>query len=466
VALVLFVQASNVYPGLLLGRLLFSLGGSAVSTMVTAVLPTVAAGEEPQRRSDQRSSSHSWRPSLSSEITITPSRFERSLSSQEESKRPTASSSRLAGFVGLFAGCGALIALAVFLPLPAHFEKSGSSPAQAIRQSYYVVAMFAVIIAVCCFFGLRNLPGEEGKSIRYLWTSSGEADGIFRNATDTSTLPYWKRLIYAFSLGFKHPDISLGYVGGFVARASSVGISLFIPLFVNHYYHKSGFCNEVDGDIKRSCREAYILASILTGASQLVALITAPAFGYLSDKSRRTNSPMLSAALLGIVGYVVFPLLPSPKFNGPNGNAWVFIVMALIGMSQIGAIVCSLGVLSNGVLNVGSPDDTPGEPVSQTSAQRETGGADNNNLRPEQEPLLAKPATSHHNEDLRHLKGSIAGMYSLYGGAGILILTKLGGVFFDVLSSGSPFYIMALFNGILLFAGVGCILWKYGRGQF
>jgi hypothetical protein len=104
--------------------------------------------------------------------------------------------------------------------------------------------------------------------------------------------------------------------------------------------------------------------------------------------------------------------------------------------------------------------------VSQSSAQREAGGGGNNNLQPEQEPLLAQPATSHHNEDLRHLKGSIAGMYSLYGGAGILILTKLGGILFDVLSSGSPFYIMALFNGILLFAGVGCVLWKYGRGRF
>jgi hypothetical protein len=54
-------------------------------------------------------------------------------------------------------------------------------------------------------------------------------------------------------------------------------------------------------------------------------------------------------------------------------------------------------------------------------------------------------------------------MYSLYGGAGILVLTKLGGLLFDVLSSGAPFYIMAIFNGILLFAGVGCALWKYGR---
>ena len=41
-ALILFVQAHNIYPQLLLGRLLFSLGAAAASTMVTAVLPTVS----------------------------------------------------------------------------------------------------------------------------------------------------------------------------------------------------------------------------------------------------------------------------------------------------------------------------------------------------------------------------------------------------------------------------------------
>ncbi|QSS65703.1 MFS transporter [Histoplasma capsulatum] len=46
-ALALFVQAKNVYPELLLGRLLFSLGGSAVTTMVTAVLPAMTASRSP-----------------------------------------------------------------------------------------------------------------------------------------------------------------------------------------------------------------------------------------------------------------------------------------------------------------------------------------------------------------------------------------------------------------------------------
>ncbi|KAI5304112.1 hypothetical protein KEM56_006838, partial [Ascosphaera pollenicola] len=44
-SLALFVQATNVYPQLLLGRLLFSLGASAVATMVTAALPCVASNQ-------------------------------------------------------------------------------------------------------------------------------------------------------------------------------------------------------------------------------------------------------------------------------------------------------------------------------------------------------------------------------------------------------------------------------------
>lgn len=46
-------------------------------------------------------------------------------------------------------------------------------------------------------------------------------------------------------------------------------------------------------------------------------------------------------------------------------------------------------------------------------------------------------------------------MYSLSGGAAILLLTKLGGYLFDSLSIGAPFYMMAVFNGILLVVGIG-----------
>lgn len=447
VALVVFVQATNVYPQLLLGRLLFSVGGSAVSTMVTAVLPTVT-GKALRRQA--------YRASVSSELTITPDRARRQLASQGDCNSEVSPSARLSGFVGLFAGCGALVSLGVFLPLPARFEKLGLSPVEALQRSYYLVAVVAVIISLVSFIGLRDLPGEEEKGWSALWKtdSSYESDEQDGEEAHPARLPYWKQLTTAMLLGFHSRSIGLGYVGGFVARASSVGISLFIPLAVNHYYRESGLCHENYepvpgsglGDIKKACPRAYIVASILTGVSQLIALIAAPAFGYLTDKSRRYNFPLLFAALVGVVGYLAFALMPSPQFQGPDGSAGVFVIMGLLGISQIGAIVCSLAVLSNGILRVSIDDDVLGKITDQT--EEDSGNGENR-------PLLAG-SVNRQLQHLAHLKGSIAGVYSLYGGAGILLLTKVGGLLFDVLSSSTPFYIMAGFNGILLATGIVC----------
>ncbi|GIJ90703.1 hypothetical protein Asppvi_009664 [Aspergillus pseudoviridinutans] len=444
VSLVVFVQARNVYPQLLLGRLFFSLGGSAVSTMVTAVLPAVAGGTSSEQLR-LREESHA------------------------EAKSP---SSRLAGFVGMCAGGGALIALAIFLPLPARFQSWGYSPSEAIQYSYYLVASVALLVSFCCLIGLRDLASEEGRGWHLLWaapkSSVSETDRPDLSK-EVIQLPYFDQLGTALCLGLRNRDIFLGYLGGFVARASSVGISLFIPLFVNHYYRRSGLCGHEQGevsksmpkDIKQTCRKAYILASILTGVSQLFALIAAPAFGYLSERSRRYHAPILFASLAGILGYTVFALLPSPQYSGSDGSAVVFVLMGLIGISQIGAIVCSLAVLSNGILSINLDSDnsetfhTEEGPVSTATTQ---GNQDVD----EHQPLLQR-STRHRGHQLSHLKGSIAGVYSLYGGAGILLLTKLGGLLFDDLSPASPFYIMAGFNAVLLLAGIATGAMSYSK---
>ncbi|KAK9852646.1 Major facilitator superfamily [Penicillium brevicompactum] len=444
-ALVVFVQATNIYPQLLLGRLLFSIGGSAVSTMVTAVLPTVTGNAKAQ----------AYRVSVSSELTITPERVRNGQATPTAGASPSA---RLSGFVGTCAGCGALVALTIFLPLAARFEGMGLPPAQAIQRSYYVVAAVALAISLVCFIGLRDLPGEKGKSWSVLWTSdTDEEDEDEDSFIERPKMSYWKQLMTALTLGFRNRSIGLGYVGGFVARASSVGISLFIPLAVNHYYRASGLCHEDRepvsgsglGDIKKACPRAYIVASILTGSSQLIALIAAPVFGYLTDKSRRYNFPLLSAALVGIIGYVVFAMLPAPHFQKPDGSPWVFVVMALLGISQIGAIVCSLAVLSNGILRVSIDDET----LRKLYEERCANGDENE---PDEGQSLLGGSVNRRLEHLSHLKGSIAGVYSLYGGAGILLLTKVGGLLFDELSTSTPFFIMAGFNGILLVTGLIC----------
>ncbi len=280
-------------------------------------------------------------------------------------------------------------------------------------------------------------------------------------------LPYWDLLKDSVRLGFTDSEIALGYLGGFVARASTVAISLFVPLFVNTYFIGNGFCkgspHDSGPELKDECRKAYILASILTGVAQLVGLICAPFFGYLSSRTGRINYPIVVATTLGIIGYIAFPQLKSPEFkdtDGRGGSPVVFLLAAFIGISQIGAIVCSLGSLGRGVLKVGVVNVlTTLDGDQETLIEPADGDGD---TAPLLENAIALPEDT---VSRIRLKGSVAGVYSWCGGAAILLLTKLGGYLFDVWSTGAPFYLMAVFNGLLLLASVGIDIGRQVRSR-
>jgi hypothetical protein len=132
----------------------------------------------------------------------------------------------------------------------------------------------------------------------------------------------------------------------------------------------------------------------------------------------------------------------------------VYFIVALIGISQIGAIVCSLGLLAKGI-------QTEDE-VEVASASNGTGESVDTDATP-----LLSPVQHRRRQKMSrvHLKGSMAGVYSLAGGAGILLLTKVGGLLFDRVDHGVPFFIMAGFNAVLLLVGLGGAAVKFGEGD-
>ncbi|MCJ1251352.1 hypothetical protein MMC30_008584 [Trapelia coarctata] len=447
--------------------------------MVTAILPSMTAVEFNGREDGvaygpNRTNGHMEAPSVSSELTITPARLREQpppKQSIDEAKGTHVSPTRLAGIVGMFTGCGALIALGLFLPLPTQFRNVGVSAGQALTDTFYVVGATAFLVALFCFVGLRRLKGEEGKDWRAAFLHRPEHSPMDGNVA----LPYYILMKASVQLGLKNQLIGLGYLGGFVARASSVGISLFIPLYVNHYFISSGLCKIDDPlETKDQCHEAYVLAAKLTGTSQLVALLFAPVFGYLADRYRRFHIPLLAASLSGIIGYVGFANLKSPETRGRSGSPLVYVIVALLGISQIGCIVCSLGLLGRGISGL---EDTDNSKLSSDAASNRrheilddhvdqmditaTGTLDSTlfpdeNVEGEHESTGLLGQHGSKNSPRNHLKGSIAGIYSLGGGAGILLLTKLGGFLFDTKSPASPFYMLSLFNLLLLAVGVGC----------
>jgi len=480
-ALILFVQAKNVYPQLLLARIFFAIGATAAATMVTAILPSLTDDDDNSDTSADAVNKPTYNPrlsvamSLESDMTITPARFRgidgnvQAATASEREEAKAGKPSALAGYVGLFTGCGALVALSLFLPLPARFgEIDGVTSADAVADSFYVVGIVAFIVSVIVFFGLRDLKGEEGKGwsiLLGLKTNSGLED-VDEHDSDhpiRPVLPYLRLLRDSVTLGFTDSQIALGYLGGFVARASTVAISLFIPLYINTYYISNGFCHgsphDPSPELKKECRAAYLLSSILTGVAQLFGLFAAPLFGYFNRRRSRVNYPILVATASGIVGYIALPQLQSPEYknvDGRGGSPAIFFIVILIGISQIGSIVCSLGFLGRGVLTADVPKSQIIDTFEDSTEAMEA--------RTESAPLLQHNASADAVSRVR-LKGSIAGMYSWFGGAAILLLTKLGGFMFDTVSHGAPFYMMASFNAILFLASLGIDAGRFYRDK-
>ncbi|KAK9448517.1 major facilitator superfamily domain-containing protein [Limtongia smithiae] len=343
-ALVAFVHPKEVYPDLFFLRCFFALGGSGTASMVTALLADISA-------SRQRNG-------------------------------------KLAGAVGLCTGLGAVLAVTVFLPLPSRLESHyNMAPDTALRRSFYLVGSIAVVVGAGLFLSLKR---DDSRSLRD-WLSGDRAPDA------EPKTPYFELLLKGFTAAAE-PDIFVAYAGGLVARAASVAVSLFIPLFVNQWFYATGICTVGgvgDDDVKHSCRDAYVRSAILTGVSETCAIIAAPLWGLACDRAGKIPSLSVSA-VIGAIAFFGFSSLTDPR----AGIAFVWAI--LIGIAQIGAIVCSLALCT---------------------------------------------------EKRTEYSGSIAGVYSVTGAAGILILTKVGGWASDHWR-GAPFVIMALFNLIML----GCAL--------
>ncbi|KAL9614654.1 MAG: hypothetical protein Q9167_000859 [Letrouitia subvulpina] len=404
------VQSKNIYPQLLLGRLFFSLGGSACSTMVSAVLPALfspstynqtiqygdAAGGAIATQTNEGENAAAMSSGISAhQQSANPSAESGAHRSTGFMRQPRehvltlwksatkgSSPTRLAGLVGLLTGCGALLALVVFLPLPARLQRSGIRPADSVADTYYIVGASSLAVSLLCFIGLRNLQSEKEKSARSLLITRHRQKDHLRS-----------RMAEPIKAAFTHPLLGLAYLGSLVARASSVGISLFIPLFVNTKF----------------------------------------------SSSARSNTALLLAAVAGIVGYLGFSLIDNPEPSG-SSKPLLFATVVLQGISQIGAIVCSLGLLGRTVLD---PNPTRNSD-HRTLKTRSSGSEATENLRAslqdrqEAEILHVEPSDSTNENtsllpdqmatpsNLAHHKGSIAGVYSLCGGIGILVLTKAG----------------------------------------
>ena len=130
------------------------------------------------------------------------------------------------------------------------------------------------------------------------------------------------------------------------------------------------------------------------GIVQGIALIWAPFFGWLADKIDRVMMVII-ATILSIIGYGWIGLVPDPTAGG-----WTLVAAAMLGIGQISGILAS-------------------------------------------QVLIAQEAPA-------AIRGAVIGFVGFFGALGILVISKAGGIAFDLWRPGAPFLIMAGANAVLL----------------
>jgi hypothetical protein len=132
---------------------------------------------------------------------------------------PSSSPSALAGILGLFTGFGALLSVFVFLRLPPILSKyapstdPGESLAWAIRLTFYIVSVIALLTSISLHFGL------DCDQAKLCGASSAEEGGRV----------WVKREVGKLGNGFRaigmDRDVGLAYVTSFCARSGSIVVS-------------------------------------------------------------------------------------------------------------------------------------------------------------------------------------------------------------------------------------------------
>lgn len=362
-------------------------------------------------------------------------------------------------------GCGALIAVFVLLRLPTTLaglhdkhRKSGDTTddtlRQGMREAFYIVASLTVLVAVALAGGLKmdapvkaptnrrrpalHIEGDDREARRRRLRSRlerGRSSSMLKTIAD-GVVRLGLGIVAGFALAFRDVNLLLAYIGSALARASTIATTVFVPLLVTRFFYSSGLCTDLPtpdvptDELKRRCRQAFTVASILSGVIQLMALLLAPLVGYLCDV-RSPAQALFYASFLGTISYLVMAI-GLPHDGDPRGPlAWISAVG--IGFAQIGAIVASLALCAKAKARL---------------AQQE-----------------AKQQSHVHATDVpTHSSGAIAGAYSATGGLSILIVSKLGGWLSDIYAP-SPFLVMAVLAGLTTIVSTVAIISERRRSQ-
>lgn len=398
-SIMLYPRSPSLYPGLPLMRALFSLGASACVAMIPAALAELSliAGET---SSSQNSIAGYDDDFESNQNYLADSEADRdgdqivplfeSAASDEMFDAVVAMprpNGKLSGAAGFASGIGAVFAASVLLPLPATLSKESSTAADGIKAAYMWVGLGSIVVALVL---LATLYQNPTRGLRSILLGSQNVSIFDEAAVDAggSVMSYLELLTEGFINAQSDNRLQVAYLGSLVARSASVVLALFVPLWVNQWFYDHEKCRINDPN---GCRAAITQAAILTGIANTMMLLVAPFVGWAGDRFGSIKV-LAWSSLIGFFSMVGF------LFTDDVSGIVPIFISCLIGASQIGVVTMSM---------------------SMSTDKRRVAG------------------------------GSVAGVYSLCGSLGVLLVTQIGGPLADIYIK-SPFLVMAVLFAVLL----------------
>ena len=269
------------------------------------------------------------------------------------------------GMVGFCNGIGALITVLLLLRLPKMFQEAGQTPVEAGHSAYWIIAGLTFATAVIMWFGLNKREALHHEQRQSLLQQARE--GL---------------------LAARDRGVALAYGASFVARGNLAIVGTFFTLWLANYGTAELGMNRAD---------AMARAGMIIAITQTAALVSAPLFGFLTDRINRVSALNLTL-LLAFLGYGGTWFVANPF------GAGMILCGVLIGMSEVGCIVTS-SVL-----------------IAQQTPQR--------------------------------IRGAVIGLFNLSGAVGILVASKVGGILFDAWREAAPFITFGLFALVVLIWGL------------
>lgn len=394
-ALAGYSTAHAVFPGLWCWRVIFAVGASAIMGSITVMLHEA-------NNSDFGWSRVMWR--LESEPLLQEENGNAAETTEATSPaKYNRKNGRLAALLGVSTGLGAVFSVAFFLTLPVRLVSRlpNLTRAESFRMAYVIIGAVAAVAGAVVYCFAYDSAHQQNR---------------IRDAVPRAR--YWKLLLQGFDVLRRSRDVQLAHVGGFVARSTGVATAVFIPVMVYKFYSAIGACGDVpDLALKADCYDGYVFLAILTGVAQTVALVSSPLWGVVADIGRWGSRTTLVAALVcGMAGCFGLCVLGASEDPYDPRSISCFVLVSLLGLSQVGTIISSMSLLSE----VG----TARELIDETAAHGEV-------------------------TDGHRVIGSISGIYNLCGGVGILFITAIGGWWSDSWVFG-PFLLLGTFNVLLV----------------